>query len=105
MPLRADDSFLPQLERYRKAGVSVVSINVGFGDMSWVEHLRVLSFMRQWLARRPQSYRLVATVADAIECKRDGRLGIVFDIEGMHPVQHEPGLVRTFYELGVRWML
>jgi membrane dipeptidase len=33
-PLRADASFLPQLERYRASGVNVVSLNVGFADMS-----------------------------------------------------------------------
>ena len=32
MPIRADDSFLPQLERYRRAGFNVVSINVGYAD-------------------------------------------------------------------------
>ena len=34
MPLRADESFLPQLERYRKSGVNVASLNVGFAEMS-----------------------------------------------------------------------
>ncbi|HEY6923105.1 MAG TPA: membrane dipeptidase [Steroidobacteraceae bacterium] len=105
MPLRADASFLPQLERYRKAGVNVVSLNVGFGDMTWTEHLRVLSFMRQWLALRPDQYRLISTVDDIRRSKAEGKLGVVFDIEGMVPVQHDVSLVQTFYELGVRWML
>ena len=30
MPLRADDEFLPQPERYRQSDFSVVSLNVGF---------------------------------------------------------------------------
>jgi membrane dipeptidase len=105
MPLRADESFLPQLERYRSAGVNVVSLNVGFADISWVEHIRVLSFMRRWISRRPESYSLVATVEDVRRCKSSGKLGIVFDIEGMCPVQRDLSLVQTFYELGVRWML
>jgi len=105
LPLRADDSFLPQLERYRQAGFTVVSINVGFGTMSWPEHLRVLSFMRQWIAQRPEKYCLVSGIRDALRCKADGRLGIVFDVEGMTPVQHDLSMVQTLYELGVRWML
>jgi len=105
MPLRADDSFLPQLERYRKAGVTVASLNVGFAKIPWAEHLRVLSFMRQWIAQRPEAYRLIATVDDVHVCKREGKLGIVFDIEGMCPVEGDQSLVQTFYELGVRWML
>jgi membrane dipeptidase len=105
MPLRADDSFLPQLERYRKAGVTVASLNVGFARIPWTEHLRVLSFMRQWIARRPDRYRLIATADDVHVCRREGKLGIVFDVEGMCPVEDQLSLVQTFYELGVRWML
>lgn len=105
MPLRADARFLPQLERYREAGVSVVSLNVGFADMSWAEHVCILSFMRQWIALRPHTYRLLSTIEDVRRCKAEGKLGIVFDIEGMCPVQSDLSLVQTFYELGVRWML
>jgi membrane dipeptidase len=105
MPLRADAGFLPQLERYREAGVNVVSLNVGFADISWEEHLRVLSFMRRWIAMRSDRYRLIHTVEDVRRCQTDSRLGISFDVEGMCPVQSNLSLVQTFYELGVRWML
>ena len=105
MPLRADDSFLPELERFRRSGVNVVSLNIGFADQSLLDHLRVVSYMRQWLAKRPDDYRLVATVEDVRQCKRDGKLGVLFDIEGMCPVEDAPSFVQTFYELGVRWML
>lgn len=105
LPLRADDAFLPQIERYRLAGVNIVSVNVGFGLLSWTEHVRVISFMRRWFALRSDTYRLVSTIQDAHLCKQDGKLGIVFDVEGMYPVQEDLSLVQTFYELGVRWML
>jgi membrane dipeptidase len=105
LPLRADASFLPQIERYRNAGINVVSFNVGFGNMPWTEHVRILSFMRQWIALRPENYSLLSTIEDVYRCKAERKLGIVFDIEGMFPVQANPSLVQTFYELGVRWML
>ena len=105
MPLRADASFLPQLHRYRDAGVTTASLNVGCAEMSLTEHVRVLSFMRRWIAQRPESYRLVVRAEDVERCKRDGKLGITFDIEGMYPVQNDLSLVQIFYELGVRWML
>jgi membrane dipeptidase len=105
LPLRTDAAFLPQLERYRHAGVTVASINVGYGDMSWPEHVRILSFMRQWIAQRPESYRLVSQVEEIHRCKAEGTLGIVFDVEGMYAIQDDLSLVQTFYELGVRWML
>src|SRR6185503_13717064 len=101
MPLRTDDSFLPELERYRRAGVNVVSLNIGFADMSWLEHLRVLSYMRRWITMHADAFSLVRSVQDIERCKSEGRLGIVFDIEGMVPVQNDLSLVQTFYELGV----
>jgi membrane dipeptidase len=103
--MRADASFLPQIERYRNAGVSVISLNVGYANMSWAAHMQILSFMRHWIALRPGAYRLLSTVEDVRRCKSEGKLGIVFDIEGMRPVQDNLSLVQTFYELGVRWML
>jgi membrane dipeptidase len=105
MPLRPDASFLPQLERYRNSGVSIVSLNVGFAEMPVIEHFRVLSFIRQWIAQRPDAYRLVSTVDDVRCCKAEGKLGVLFDIEGMFPVEDDLSFVQTFYELGVRWML
>ena len=105
MPIRADDSFLPQLERYRRAGFTVVSINVGFAATPLIEHIRVLSFMRRWIALHPEDYQLIGSVSDVENCKRSGKLGITFDIEGMCPVEDDLSLVQTFYELGVRWML
>jgi membrane dipeptidase len=53
----------------------------------------------------PDTYRLLSTVDDVRRCKAEGKLGILFDIEGMCPVQEDLSLVQTFYELGVRWML
>jgi membrane dipeptidase len=105
MPLRADAEYLPQLERYRRAGVNIVSLNVGYASMPWTEHLKVLSFMRRWIALHSQDYRLIASVDDVHRSKAEGKLGVTFDIEGMGPVQDDPALVQTFYELGVRWML
>jgi membrane dipeptidase len=105
LPLRVDPDFLLQLDRFRNAGVSLVSINVGFADMSWAEHMEILSFMRQRIAQRPDTYRLVSSVEDVRRAKAEGTLGIVFDVEGMIPVQDDPSRVQAFYELGVRWML
>lgn len=105
LPLRLDEEFLPRLERCRQAGATVVSVNVGFGQMSWAEHLQIISFLRQWIGSQPQTYQLLHTVEDVHRCKAAGRLGIVFDVEGMGPVVEDPARVQTFYDLGVRWML
>ncbi|MHB8814977.1 MAG: dipeptidase [Steroidobacteraceae bacterium] len=105
LPLRADPEFLPQLERYRRAGVNVVSINVGMAEMRWAEHIRVLSYIRRWISLHSEAYRLISSIEHIEKCQSEGKLGVVFDVEGMVPVQEDLSFVQTFYELGVRWML
>lgn len=106
MPLRADDeSFLPQLQRYRRAGVHVVTLNVGFDGVRWENTFRMLAHFRRWLSERPQQYVLVGKVSDIESARSSGRLGVLFDIEGGSSLNGEIGNVEAFYRLGVRWML
>src|SRR5690348_445577 len=96
MPLRTNDEYLGQIERYRENGVNVVSLNVGFAEIGWEDHVMVLAYMRQWFGRQPEKYRLIKSANDARRCKADGKLGITFDIEGMWPVQDNLHLVQAF---------
>lgn len=106
MPLRPDDEvFLPQLERLRSTGVTIVSINVGFGEQGIVEHVRMLAHFRRWISAHPDRYMLVQNVADVERAKAMGRLGVVFDIEGANAVEDQASMVALYYDLGVRWML
>ena len=105
LPLEADDRFLPQLERYRNAGVSFVSLNVGDADVPYDQVMAVLAFFRNWIAARPEDYILVRRADDVLTAKREGKLAIAFDIEGMISVQDDLPRIAGFYDLGVRWML
>ncbi|MBC5824703.1 MAG: hypothetical protein GIW99_00500 [Candidatus Eremiobacteraeota bacterium] len=55
----SDEHFLPGVDRYRRAGVTVVGINVGFGDQSVEHHIRMLAHFRAWFKARPVSYVLI----------------------------------------------
>lgn len=106
MPLRpADDSFLPQLERYRRAGVDVVMLNVGFGDQGVEEHIRMLAALRAWLLSHPSEYVLIDGVDDIQLARSSGRLAVGFDIEGANAIADQVSLVALYHSLGVRWML
>jgi membrane dipeptidase len=107
MPLRpGDTSFLPQLARLRDAGVNVASLNVGFGPQDLGDHLQMLASFRRWIGQHPEHYRLAASVADLDAARAAGQLAIVFDVEGMGPLDcGDHGLVQLFHDLGVRWML
>jgi membrane dipeptidase len=100
-----DTSFLPQLQRYRAAGVDAVMLNIGFGEMSVEEHVRMLAGMRHWLKARPDEYVLIATADDVETARATGRLAVGFDIEGANAIADQPSLIELYYDLGVRWML
>jgi membrane dipeptidase len=106
MPLRSGGTqHLPELGRYRAAGVNVVGLNVGFGPQALDEHVRVLARFRQWLKVHSDEYRIVGSVADIEAAAQDGKLGVFFDVEGTGPLDEgDAGLIELFYDLGVRWM-
>ena len=106
MPLRHfDETFLPQLERCRQAGFTVVTLNVGFGELTAVDHLRMLAHFRHWLKARPEQYRIVEGVDDITDAKKSGQLAVCFDIEGMNAIEDQLSFIQLYYDLGVRWML
>jgi membrane dipeptidase len=107
MPLRPGDaSFLNQLDRVQSSGVDVISLNIGFGPLPLQDHLAVLAWYRTWLGQRPDRFLLARHLEDIHTARRESRLAVVFDIEGMAPLDAgEHGLVARFRELGVSWML
>ncbi|HWE47690.1 MAG TPA: membrane dipeptidase, partial [Caulobacteraceae bacterium] len=106
MPVRPqDESFLPQLERCRQAGVDAVTLNIGFGEMSIEDHVRMAATLRDWVKRHPGQYVLAGSIEEIRRAKAEGKLAVLFDIEGMRAVDDQPSLVGLYYDLGVRWML
>ncbi|MFZ1904770.1 MAG: membrane dipeptidase [Steroidobacteraceae bacterium] len=105
MPLRPNDDFLPQLERCRAAGQTVISLNVGYDVTKFDDNIRVLAHFRHFVNRNPDRYILINTAADILAAKSSGRLGICFDLEGTRALNDQLSMVELFYGLGVRWML
>lgn len=106
MPLRTGDvSFLPQLERIRKSGISLVSLNVSFDAVDPRNAFPMLATFRHWIRQHAERYVLIDSVADIEQAKKSGQLAVMFDIEGGNAVAEHPGLVEIFYRIGVRWML
>lgn len=106
MPLRPHDTcFLPQLERYRKAGVDVISLNVGFDAFPWENTVRMLAHFRHWIRQHDRQYVLVESAPDVERARKDGKLAVTFDIEGGCALDGQLSLVELYYDLGVRWML
>jgi membrane dipeptidase len=105
MPLVAKADFLPQLSRYRKSGVNMVSINVTYDVYPWYHGLKMLAYFRSWLSSHADQYVLVRSVSDVIDAKRTQKLAVAFDIEGACAIDDQISLIDLYYDLGVRWML
>jgi membrane dipeptidase len=105
MPLRPDDTFLPQLERCRAAGQTVIALNIGYDVTSFDDNIRVLAHFRHFVNRHPDRYILINTVEDILAAKSSGKLAICFDLEGTRALSDQLSMIEFFYELGVRWML
>ena len=105
MPLRpGDTTFLNQLSRHRAAGATAVVLNVGFDATEWHDAFKVLATFRTWVSRH-DDYVLAETAADIERAQQQGRMAVLFDIEGGTAVDDLPELVEPYYKLGVRWML
>jgi membrane dipeptidase len=105
MPLRPDDAFLPQLERCRAVGQTVICLNTGYDVTRFDDNIRVLAHFRHFINRHPDRYILINTVEDVFAAKRSGKLGVCFDLEGTRALNDQLSMVELFYGLGVKWML
>jgi membrane dipeptidase len=105
LPLRPDEDAVDELELYRRAGVDLVSINVGMDLTPTVEAFKVLAAFRRGLLAKPDRYLIASKVADVREAQLTGRLAVTFDLEGTEPLDGQLALLEAFYELGVRTVL
>jgi membrane dipeptidase len=96
---------LAELERYKKSGVTFVSINVGMDLNPFEDVIQVLVGFRKYLKARPDDYVLVSSVADILEAKRLNKMAVAFDLEGSEPLLGNLNMVSFFYDLGVKQML
>jgi membrane dipeptidase len=96
---------LENLQRWTKSGVHYLSINVGYDVIDWQTSLKVLAGFRAWLQHHAAKYLMVKTADDILRAKREGKLAVSFDLEGMNALNGNVDMVNVYYELGVRQML
>ncbi len=92
------------LEIWQRAGVDYLSINVGYDVMDWRDTVKSLAAFRRWILASP-GHVLVDSVEQVRQAKRDGKLAVTFDLEGMNALDGQLDMVATYHALGVRQML
>jgi membrane dipeptidase len=101
LPLHPAADFAP-LERFRAAGVSYVSVNVGMDLNPVPQVLAVIAAFRSRLAASPDGFVLARSVAEVASAATTGRLAVGFDLEGAMPLLEQPEMVALYRDLGVR---
>ncbi|HZT19067.1 MAG TPA: membrane dipeptidase [Dongiaceae bacterium] len=93
------------LEHWRAAGVDFLSVNVGYDVIDWRKTVKNIAAFLTWLEARPDRFALVRRADDILAARREGKMAIAFDIEGMNALDGETYMVSFYYRLGVRQML
>ena len=105
LPLHGTEQWLPGIARYRAAGVTAVTINIGDSQVPLETLIRTAASIRHFVRQHSDQYLLGLTTADLRAARQSGRLAVCLDIEGVHSFGEQVSLVEFFYQIGVRWML
>ena len=98
-------SALEGLHRWRASGIDYLSINIGYDVTPWTSAVVAASQYRHWIRARDDIVVQVARAEDVHRAKREGKLAVSFDLEGMDALNGDLGMVEVYYSLGVRQML
>lgn len=105
LPLRDTEQWLPGIARYRAAGVTAVTINIGDSQVPLETLIRTAASIRHFVLQNPDDYLLGLTTADIRTARQSGRLAVCLDVEGVYALGDQVSLVEFLYQIGVRWML
>lgn len=105
LPLHDTERWLPGIARYRTAGVTAVTINIGDSQVPLETLIRTAASIRHYVQRHPDQYLLGLTSADIRAARATGRLAVCLDVEGVFALAGQVSLVEFLYHVGVRWML
>ncbi|HKE37265.1 MAG TPA: membrane dipeptidase [Candidatus Baltobacteraceae bacterium] len=96
---------LENLEQWRSAGVTFLSVNVGFDLFRWEQTIQTLAAFRRWIATHDDRFVLADSVAAIRDAKYTGRMAIAFDLEGMNVLDGRIEMLQLYRDLGVRQIL
>jgi membrane dipeptidase len=74
------------------------------GDIAVATTLEQIDFVRRMVGRYPDALELAFTAADVERIFAAGKVASLMGAEGGHSIASSLGVLRSFYELGVRYM-
>jgi membrane dipeptidase len=105
---KAPEGGQTDIPRLRAGGVGAVFWSVytpGEAAGSFARtQLEQIDIARRVIARYPDTFTLASTAADVRTAKAAGKIGGMLGAEGGHAIEDSLALLRTYYDLGVRYM-
>src|SRR5512134_1997155 len=99
LPLHDTERWLPGIARYRAAGVTAVTINIGDSQVPLETLIRTAASIRHFVQQHPEDYLLGLTTADLRAARATGRLAVCLDVEGVHSFAGQVALVEFLYQV------
>ncbi len=99
------------LAKLKQGGVGAVFfavyVGAGYVEGNHAAHrtLEMIDTVKHDIASRyPNQFQLATTAGQIEIAKRDGKIAVLLGIEGGHAIEDSLRLLRTYYDLGVRYM-
>jgi membrane dipeptidase len=96
------------IQRLRSGGVGAQFWSVytpGEGKEGFARtQLEQIELASRMIARYPEALTFARSVADIRQANRDGKVASLLGIEGGHAIENSLGVLRAYYDLGVRYM-
>jgi len=93
------------LERFRRAGVDIVSITLAGDNHNISQAFTLCAWARRQLLERENQLVLVRSVSDIETACSTHRLGVILHFEGTRCFERDPSVIELFYEIGIRQTL
>jgi len=106
--LRVEAPGHTDIPRLRTGGVGAqfwsVYVPGELPDLAIRMQLEQIDLARRIVARYPDALRLAGTVAEIRAAHKAGRIASMLGVEGGHAIGNSLGVLRAYYDLGVRYM-